>query len=66
MSIINAMILNVKGQISIKVNIRHKNSEQFIKENDIKEIHKHDIEMEEHNYIRNIQIKEDLNILGKQ
>ena len=45
------MILSVKGQISIKVNIKHKNSEQFIKENDIKEIHKHDIEMEEHNYI---------------
>ena len=39
---------------------------KFIKENDIKEIHKLDIEMEEHNYIRNIQIKEGLNILGKQ
>ena len=38
----------------------------FFKENDIKEILKHDIEMEVHNYIRNIQIKEGLNILGKQ
>ena len=60
------MILNVKDKHQQKQTQNKKTVSNFFKENDIKEILKHDIEMEVHNYIRNIQIKEGLNILGKQ
>lgn len=55
-----------KGQISIKIDIKHQPNEQLIKEKNIKEIYEYDLEMEEHNYIRNTKIKEELNILGNQ